>query len=130
MKTPLISVLLATTICLPVFADDAADALFAEWDLNANGEITELEARTRLTSIFATFDTNMDGYLDDSDAESNVDTDEEEDSATAVEFDDDDGDERVSMLEFLDRAASWIDMMDRNDDGLVTTADFTATSSS
>jgi Ca2+-binding EF-hand superfamily protein len=124
MKPVLIPALFAALVSSPLMAQESTEALFDQWDLNANGEISELEARTTLTSIFSTFDTNLDGYLDDNDEIADDLDDVEEDGEVAMDFDDPDGDGRVSMLEFIDRASDWIALMDRDSDGVITAADF------
>jgi Ca2+-binding EF-hand superfamily protein len=126
MKPVLLSALIATTMAGPVFSQDSIDDIFAQWDLNANGQVSVLEARSTLTSIFASFDTNLDGYLDGNDtaqANATVAPDGDE-SAVALEFDDTDGDGRVSLLEFINQDDDWVALMDRDADGTVTVADF------
>lgn len=127
MKKLLLPALLAATFAMPALANDATDEFFAEWDLNQDGEVTQLEARTRLTQVFGTFDTNMDGYLDADDTNANDDdtAPNGEGGEAIVGFGDENGDERVSLLEFIDKSGLWIDMMDRNNDGVVTVDDFT-----
>lgn len=41
-----------------------------------------------------------------------------------LEFNDTDGNGEVSREEFLSHTAAWLDLMDRNADGIITTADF------
>ncbi|MFT4717176.1 MAG: Ca2+-binding EF-hand superfamily protein [Paracoccaceae bacterium] len=127
MKTVLISAFFAATLTTALQAQDASDAIFAEWDLDSSGQVSVLEARTTLTAIFSDFDTNLDGYLDDSDT-SEADAAEAPDgdeSAVALEFDDDGGDGKVSLLEFINQDDDWIALMDRDGDGFVTIDDFT-----
>jgi Ca2+-binding EF-hand superfamily protein len=102
--------------------------------------VTAEEARERRGNVFASFDANDDGFLD---AEEYVLFDEARAQDQAenepkgmgkgarnpangmrLEVNDIDGDGKVSEAEFLDNAASWIEMIDRNGDGVVTVADF------
>ncbi|NOX73675.1 MAG: hypothetical protein GXP03_08680 [Alphaproteobacteria bacterium] len=124
MKPVLIPALFAALVSSPLLAQETTDDLFAQWDLNADGSISELEARATLTSIFSTFDTNLDGYLDDVDDVADDQEDVVEEGEVAMDFDDPDGDGRVSMLEFVDRASDWMALMDRDSDGVITAADF------
>jgi Ca2+-binding EF-hand superfamily protein len=126
MKPVLIPALFAALVSSPLMAQETTDDLFAQWDLNADGSISELEARTTLTTIFSTFDTNLDGYLDDDDEVADDQEDVVEDGEVAMDFDDPDGDGRVSMVEFVDRAGDWMALMDRDGDGVITAADFAA----
>lgn len=123
------------------FAAEGPGAHFIEnWDLNGDGAVTAEEARERRGNVFASFDANDDGFLD---AEEYVLFDEARAQDQAenepkgmgkgarnpangmrLEVNDTDGDGKVSETEFLDNAASWIEMIDRNGDGVVTVADF------
>lgn len=105
--------------------------------------MTAEEARERRSDVFASFDANDDGYLD---AEEYVFFDEARANdqknheggkgqghgkgkrnpanGMKLEVNVTDKDGKVSQDEFLDNAASWIEMIDRDGDGVVTTADF------
>ncbi len=133
------AVILATVASC--FAAEGPGAHFIEnWDLNGDGAVTAEEARERRGNVFASFDANDDGFLD---AEEYVLFDEARAQDQAenepkgmgkgarnpangmrLEVNDIDGDGKVSEVEFLDNAASWIKMIDRNGDGVVTVADF------
>lgn len=110
------------------------------WDLDGDGAVTVEEAAKRRSDVFASFDANEDGFLD---AEEYVLFDEARanDLAThggqqgrgammraadgmMLDRNDTDGDGKVSREEFLAQAATWIAGMDRNGDGVITTADF------
>jgi len=113
--------LLVALPALPTIAAEGAVS-FEEWDLNGDGQVTVAEARDSLSNTFLFFDTNNDGYLDalDTAEESSG----ESDGAYAVDFDDDNQDDRVSLAEFTDRADDWVATMDHNGDGVVTLDDF------
>ncbi|MFD1694489.1 hypothetical protein [Roseibium aestuarii] len=121
-------------------AQAAPGAHFIEnWDLDGDGAVTVDEARDRRSDVFASFDTNDDGFLD---AEEYVTFDEARANDQAengqgmgegrrnpanglrLEVNDLDGDGRVSRGEFLDAAAGWIARIDRNGDGVVRADDF------
>lgn len=129
----------------PALAAGQPGAHFVEsWDLDQDGKVTAEEARERRSDVFASFDANDDGYLD---AEEYVLFDEARANdqknhegqgqgkghgqgkrnpanGMKLEANDTDKDGKVSRDEFLDNAANWIAMIDRNGDGVVTTDDF------
>jgi Ca2+-binding EF-hand superfamily protein len=110
------------------------------WDLNGDGVVTVEEARSRRSDVFASFDANEDGFLDAQeykvfDEARALDQAENEPQGRGrgnqnpangmrLEVNDTNGDGKVSEAEFMDNAASWIEMIDRNGDGVVTRADF------
>lgn len=110
------------------------------WDSDGDGAVTVDEAGARRADVFASFDANEDGFLD---AEEYVTFDEARANDMAqneggqgkgammraadgmlLARNDIDGDGKVSRDEFLGQAAAWIAEMDRNGDGVITTADF------
>lgn len=124
-----------------VAAEEGPGAHFLQnWDLDGNGEVSAEEARTRRSDVFASFDANDDGFLDAEeyavfDEARALDQSENEPKGMGngrrnpangmrLEANDDDGDGKVSEAEFLGNAASWIDAIDRNGDGVVTATDF------
>lgn len=142
----LLAATLATGLsAAPGSAAGQPGAHFVEsWDLNQDGKVTAEEARERRGDVFASFDANDDGYLD---AEEYVLFDEARANdqknhegqgqgkghgqgkrnpanGMKLEVNDTDKDGKVSRDEFLENAASWITMIDRNGDGVVTTDDF------
>lgn len=109
------------------------------WDGDRDGIVTLEEVTLRRGDVFAMFDANEDGLLD---AEEYVLFDETRaldmenngghgqgammragEGMTLV-FNDADADGAVSLAEFLGQAPAWIAMMDRDGDGVITTADF------
>jgi Ca2+-binding EF-hand superfamily protein len=127
--------------CSAAMAAEGPGAHFIEnWDLDGNGAVTAQEARERRSDVFASFDANDDGFLDAEeyqlfDEARALDQAENEPQGMGggnrnpangmrLEVNDTDGDGKVSRDEFLDNAASWIEMIDRNADGVVTQADF------
>lgn len=124
MKTNLLAAAATFAVLAPLQAvASTGTETFAEWDLNSDGVISEAEAQDVLSNSFLYFDTNHDGYIDANDS---VDVDEEVDETgtLAIEFNDLDGDTRVSLAEFISYAPSWIAAMDLNADGVITVADF------
>ncbi|MEP3048877.1 MAG: EF-hand domain-containing protein [Roseibium sp.] len=132
------SCLLATST---VMAAEGPGAHFIEnWDLDSNGKVTIEEARERRSDVFASFDADDNGFLDKEeykvfDAAREADRAENEPkgmgkrrqspaSLMGLDINDIDGDGKVSEGEFLENSASWIEMIDRNDDGVVTVEDF------
>lgn len=124
-----------------VAAGEGPGAHFIEnWDLDGNGEVSAEEARSRRSDVFASFDANEDGFLDAEeyvvfDEARALDQAENEPKGMGngrrnpangmkLEVNDTDGDGKVSEAEFLDNAASWIETIDRNGDGVVTGTDF------
>ncbi|MGX1497524.1 hypothetical protein ACSSV1_002560 [Labrenzia sp. MBR-25] len=141
MKTITLGAALFLAISGAGWAAEGPGAHFVEnWDLDGDGAVTVVEARERRSDVFASFDANEDGFLD---AEEYVLFDEAraQDQAAnepqgmgrgagnpangmALDVNDTDGDGKVSEAEFLDNAQAWIEMIDRNGDGVVTMADF------
>lgn len=132
--------LILATVGSCIAAEGPGAHFIENWDLNGDGAVTAEEARERRGNVFASFDANDDGFLD---AEEYVLFDEARAQDQAenepkgmgkgarnpangmrLEVNDTDGDGKVSEVEFLDNAASWIKMIDRNGDGVVTVADF------
>jgi hypothetical protein len=109
------------------------------WDGDRDGVVTLEEATARRGDVFAMFDMNEDGLLD---AEEYVLFDEtraldmenngghgrgammQASEGMTLPYNDVDADGAVSLGEFLGQAPAWIAAMDRDGDGVITTADF------
>jgi len=145
LKKTLIAAMALAASAAPLMAQQQGNpgAHFLEnWDLDANGEATLSELQTKRGDVFLTFDSNEDGFID---ADEYVYFDEARandmkanaggqgghggraDRASqgmALQNNDTDQDGKVSRDEFLGGAVAWMGMLDRNTDGVVTTADF------
>lgn len=131
-----------TLAAAPAFAQQGnPGAHFVEnWDLGGDGIVTVKEATERRGDVFSSFDANEDGFLD---AEEYVLFDDAREAdmqnngagqghggimraadGMLMAQNDVDGDGKVSREEFTTNAAAWVAEMDRNGDGVVTTADF------
>jgi len=110
------------------------------WDLDGDGQVTLAEAQEKRGDLFYMFDSDENGLLSDKeydlfDETRRADMNENAgghkkgamrgvDKAMMRQFNDVDGDGLVSEDEFVTRAQDWFTKMDRNADGVVTTADF------
>ena len=142
LKKTLIAAMALAASAAPLMAQQQGNpgAHFLEnWDLDANGEATLSELQTKRGDVFLTFDSNEDGFID---ADEYVYFDEARandmkanagghggraDRASqgmTLQNNDTDQDGKVSRDEFLGGAVAWMGMLDRNTDGVVTTADF------
>lgn len=111
------------------------------WDSDSDGQVTLAEVTERRGDIFNTFDENDDGTLSAADYVMFDETraaDHEGQGqgkggqggakraavGMTLDFNDTNQDGAVSRDEFIARTADWFGMIDRNGDGIVTTADF------
>jgi len=141
MKPLLISTTFASLIATSVFAAGTPAAGFIEnWDGDADGVITMAEIAEKRENIFVTFDENGDGILtaDEYIAFDEVRAADQANEARGTSagghgkaavgmtlgFNDIDGNGAVSVAEFNDRSLAWFSLLDRNGDGVVTSADF------
>lgn len=129
-------------MALPVLAQQGnPGAHFIEnWDMDGDGQITAAEAEEKRGEIFFMFDQDENGLLNDAEYTLFDETRAADIAANEPglgrgpmknagqgmmrEFNDADGDGQVSRDEFIGKTADWFKMMDRNGDGVVTTADF------
>ena len=140
MKPLLIPTALAALTATSVFAAGTPGAGFLEnWDTDANGEVTLAEVAEKRADVFVTFDENGDGVLT---ADEYVAFDEARAADQAnekgrgngghgkasvgmtLEFNDTDGNGEVTAAEFNGESEAWFSILDRNGDGVVTSADF------
>lgn len=141
MKKTLLTLALVA-MAMPVWAQgQQPGAHFIEsWDIDEDGSVDLEDITTRRGDVFFTFDADENGSLD---AEEYVAFDEARandmetngghgngngmrraSEGMTLAFNDTDGDGEVSQAEFLARAADWLVVLDRDEDGVVTTADF------
>ncbi len=109
------------------------------WDLDGDGQVTAAEMTERRSDVFYSFDSDEDGVLTaaeyaDFDAARKADMEGKAEHAGGrmnrvqagmqMEFNDVDGDGVVTREEFLGQVDAWLASIDRNGDGVITTADF------
>ena len=127
-------------LCAPGAAWSAPGDHFVEnWDLDGDGTVILAEIEERRGAVFAAFDADEDERLDAGEyvyfdeARANDMADNADHGGGRMQrasegmtlgFNDTDGDGAVSLAEFLDGSAAWLAMIDRNEDGVVTRADF------
>jgi hypothetical protein len=137
----------ALIICLvalasPVCAEGPVPgAHFIEnWDVDGDGAVDIADIKARRGDVFMAFDSNEDGALDqaeyvyfDEARANDMQAMSDEGPAKGMKramrgmtlaFNDTDGNGAVSREEFIDHAGDWLDLLDRDGDGIVTTADF------
>ena len=139
---PKLIVLATCAALIPVvaFAQETPGSHFLEnWDMDGNGAVSLEEIMERREIVFNMFDNDQNGALDSeeyvifdetraSDMENNAGGhgkggDRMQEGLT-FGFNDIDTDGRVSKEEFLSNSAAWVAQIDRNGDGMITSADF------
>ncbi len=142
MKNIVLALSATTLLATAAFAQVTPGAGFINgWDYDQNGQVTVEEITERRGDIFVTFDADENGFLS---AEEYVAFDEARAADQAgkttqvqarangpkpsvgmtLEFNDVDGDGRVSTEEFLAQSPAWFALLDTNADGVVTSDDF------
>ncbi|WP_136439990.1 EF-hand domain-containing protein [Pacificoceanicola onchidii] len=139
MKSIALAALLAAAPAV-AFAGGVPGQHFVEnWDLDGNGSVSVEEATERRGNVFLTFDADDNGFLD---AEEYALFDEARANdmksqgghgrgtmkraadGMKLAANDLDKDGLVSRDEFVSQASVWIENMDENGDGVITTEDF------
>lgn len=141
-RTTLTAIALATLLPISALAQNGTPGLhFVEnWDADSDGQVTLAEATEKRGDIFFMFDQDENDLLDAEEYKLFDTTREADMQANAgghqngqmrgvnqglmLKFNDANGDGTVSKDEFLARVPDWFAMMDRNEDGVITTADF------
>lgn len=123
------------------FAEDTPGSHFIlNWDLDESGAVTVAEVTERRDMVFNMFDQDENGSLNAEeylifdqtravDMKNNAGGGHGQGGGRMQEgltlgFNDTDGDGEVSKAEFLGRSAAWITMVDRDEDDVITPADF------
>ena len=125
---------------LSVAAQGAPGSHFIEnWDLNADGTVTLAELEEKRGDVFYMFDADENGMLNADEYASfddvrAADMENQGDHAQGkmgrvqegmqMTFNDTNDDGQVSEAEFLAKAADWLAIIDRDESGDVTSADF------
>ena len=125
---------------LSVAAQGAPGSHFIEnWDLNADGTVTLAELEEKRGDVFYMFDADEDGMLNADEYASfdevrAADMENQGDHAQGkmgrvqegmqMTFNDANDDGQVSEAEFVAKAADWLVIIDRDESGDVTSADF------
>lgn len=125
---------------LSVAAQGAPGSHFIEnWDLNADGTVTLAELEEKRGGVFYMFDADENGMLNADEYASfdevrAADMESQGDHAQGkmgrvqegmqMTFNDANGDGQVSEAEFFAKAADWLTIIDRDESGDVTSADF------
>lgn len=138
MKIATLSVL----ILLPMAAvaeGEPGSHFIENWDQNSDGVVTLAELKERRGDVFYAFDSDENGFLNADeysyfDEARRVDMEGQGEHAQGkmgrvqegmvMAFNDTNGDGQVSEAEFLANAEKWLALIDRNESGDVTFADF------
>ena len=141
MKQSVLAIAMVIAASAALAEDTVPGSHFVEnWDTDGDGVVSIEDITKRRGDVFFTFDANDNGALD---ADEYVDFDEARandrenngghgsgnglrraSEGMTLAFNDTDGNGEVSREEFLARSADWLELLDRNSDGVVTTDDF------
>ncbi len=140
MKTFLISTTTVALFATSVAAGTPGSGFITNWDLDENGAVSLAEVSEKRVDVFYTFDENGDGvisadeYVAFDEARAADQANENEGNGNkghgkasvgmTLDFNDIDGNGEVTMEEFTAQSAAWFEILDRNGDGEVTSADF------
>lgn len=140
IATAAAAVLLSTAAIAGGSGEGAHGTKFIEeWDINGDGQVSADDVASRRADIFATFDENDDGVLsaaeyttfDETRAAAHAEEDgmgnggdRKAEVGFTLQFNDVNSDGKVTLEEFLSKSADWLAILDRNGDGVITTADF------
>ncbi|TRD15169.1 EF-hand domain-containing protein [Palleronia caenipelagi] len=109
------------------------------WDADGDGAVSLEEVRAKRSDVFFMFDQNEDGALDSGEYDLFDSTRKEDMAANAGgqgggmgraqkgflrDFNDRDGDGRVTEEEFVDASDAFLELVDRDGDDRLTTSDF------
>jgi len=122
------------------WAEGPGEHFIENWDMNEDGIVSLEDLTEKRGDVFYMFDEDESGSLNASeyalfdetraaDMANNAGSHAEQAMRPAqagmqLEFNDTDGNGEVSLEEFLSHTAAWLELMDRNTDGVITTADF------
>ncbi len=140
MKTFLISTATVALLATSVAAGTPGSGFITNWDLDESGAVSLAEVSEKRIDVFHTFDENGDGVITAAEYvafdEARAADQENENQGKGngghgkasvgmtIEFNDVDGNGEVTMEEFTTQSAAWFEILDRNGDGEVTSADF------
>lgn len=140
MRDLLALCLALTPVAALAGGDGRPGAHFIEnWDLNGDGQVTAAELAEKRGNVFYTFDGDEDGkltaeeyaFFDDA-RKADMEGQSEHaggrmntvQAGMEMSFNDVDGDGVVTREEFLGQVDAWLASIDRNNDGVITAADF------
>lgn len=138
-KSPLLFALLFAATTATAQQGNPGGHFVESWDLDGDGQVTLAEATERRGDVFLSFDADENGILspeehdlfDEARANDMAENGMghgggQRNPANGMlrEVTDADGDGSVNREEFLAAVPAWFNAMDRNGDGVVTTADF------
>ena len=142
MKQTIAAITLAAVLPFSALAQNQVPGqhFIENWDLDEDGQITLAEATQKRDDLFYMFDQDENGTLDSAEYDLFDETRQADMQANAGghkkgpmkgvnqglmrDYNDTDGNGDVSKQEFLNHTPDWFVQLDRNEDGVITTADF------